>query len=219
MSKLKVSLKTEWFSILMIVVSLGLAVYFYQNFPEQIASHWNFRGEVDGYSSKIFGVLFGPGLLTIMYVMFLFLPLLDPKRERYENFAGIYRIFKNLILGVFFVVYILTGLYNLGYPIAIGLVIPIIIGLMMMIMGNYLGKIQNNWFVGIRTPWTLSSENVWNKTHRFGGKCFILFGLIIIVSPFLPELAAMIAFFGGVALLVFGTLIYSYIIYRQEGKQ
>jgi uncharacterized membrane protein len=26
--------------------------------------------------------------------------------------------------------------------------------------------------VGIKTPWTLSSEEVWNKTHRLGGKFY-----------------------------------------------
>ncbi|MEM1515464.1 MAG: SdpI family protein [Candidatus Bathyarchaeia archaeon] len=31
---------------------------------------------------------------------------------------------------------------------------------------------KRNWFIGIRTPWTLSSDRVWEKTHRLGGKLF-----------------------------------------------
>jgi uncharacterized membrane protein len=56
-----------------------------------------------------------------------------------------------------------------------------------MVIGNYLGKVQPNWFLGVRTPWTLASELVWRKTNRTAGWLFVLAGLVIAVSAFIPS--------------------------------
>jgi len=205
--------------LVLLAAAAGLSACFYARFPERVASHWNFSGEVDAYAGR--GVVaFGmPAVMILMYLLFLALPSLDPKRERYGEFARVYRIFRTSIIGLLFVLYVATGLFNLGYPVKIGLLAPGLIGLLFIVIGNYLGKVKNNWFMGIRTPWTLSSENVWNRTHRFGGRLFVIFGLVVMAAPFLPETAAMASFFGGVALLVLGTLVYSYVIYAREQKE
>ncbi len=204
--------------ILRIIISAILSVYFYSHFPAQVVGHWNFQGVPDRYTGKT-GAAFGMlGVIAGMYILFLVLPLLDPKRERYQSFEKVYHFFKNSMVFVMSAIYAVAGFYNLGYNVKINLVVPLLIGLLMIAIGNYMGKIKNNWFVGIKTPWTLSSENVWNKTHRMGGYMFILFGLLIMVSPLLPKTLGLIAFILGVVLVVFGTMVYSYLVYRKEQK-
>lgn len=210
------SLKTELLSMLVLVASWILGYYFYIHFPETVITHWNFAGQPDGYSGRAFGALFFPALLTGMYVLFIVLPFLDPKRERYESFAKVYAIIRSLILTVMALVFVASGVYNLGYPIRINLVIPITIGIMFLILGNYMGKVKQNWFVGVRLPWTLSSENVWNKTNRFGGYAMMVFGIIMIITPFLPQTIGMVAFALGILGITVGTGIYSYLVYRKE---
>lgn len=57
-----------------------------------------------------------------------------------------------------------------------------------IVIGNYLPKCSRNESFGIRLKWTLENENVWNKTHRFGGKLIVLTGLLVIaVCAFLPN--------------------------------
>jgi uncharacterized membrane protein len=216
---IKLSIKSEALPILAIIASAILGFYFYAHFPAQVVSHWNFQGMPDRYSGKFTGAFAIPMMLAGMYLLFLILPILDPKRDRYQSFEKVYHFFKAAIILLLLGVYIASGLYNLGYNVKINLVVPLLIGILMILIGNYLGKIKNNWFVGIRTPWTLSSENVWNKTHRMGGYMFILFGLIIIVSPFLPAKWGIAAFIAGVILVVFDTIVYSYLIYKKEQKQ
>ena len=46
------------------------------------------------------------------------------------------------------------------------------IGILFFYIGTILKYTKRNWFVGIRTPWTLSSDVVWEKTHKLGGKLF-----------------------------------------------
>lgn len=216
---IKPTWKSESVPLVTIIISALLSFYFYAHWPAQVASHWNFRGEVDGYGSSVFMAFFFPALLIGMYLLFLLLPYIDPKRERYAEFAKTYHIFKMAIILVLFAVYLVTGIYNLGYEFNVGIAVAVLIGLLMIIIGNYLGKIKYNYFMGIRTPWTLASETVWNKTHRVGRWIFILFGVLIIVAPFLPEVIGLILFIAGAALAVVGTFLYSYLVFRQEKKK
>jgi len=151
--------------------------------------------------------------------MFLLLPALDPEKDRYVDFTPTYHMIKHSFLLLFFILYIATGLYNLGYPIKIGIVSPILIGALMIVIGNSMGKLKNNWFIGIKTPWTLSSENVWNRTHRFGGWLFVLWGLALMVSWAFPEATGIAILFSGVFLVAFGSFFYSWWEYRKEMKK
>lgn len=119
------------------------------------------------------------------------------------------------MLSVFVVVFGTSTLFNLGYPLNVGAIVAGSIGILFLIIGNYFGKLKLNYFVGFRTPWTLSSENVWNKTHRIGGKAFIVLGLIIAASPWLKPMVAIIAISFGFSLMI-GVGIYSYVLFKQE---
>ena len=218
-SAIKLTWKSEIWSILLIIAGLVLSFYFYAHFPERAVTHWGFRGEPNGWSSRA-GAAFGTmAMIPGIYLLFILLSLIDPKKERYAEFAKVFQVFKNILITLFFVIYLISGLYNIGYPIRIEFWVPWLIGLLMIVLGNYLGKIKRNWFMGIRTPWTLSSENVWNKTHRVGGWAFMFYGLCIIISPNLSQTLGMVVFMIGTFAIIFGTLIYSYIVYRQEQNQ
>jgi uncharacterized membrane protein len=45
-----------------------------------------------------------------------------------------------------------------------------------------LSRVRRNFFIGVRTPWTLSSEKVWDATHRFAAKAFVVAGLFGLLS-------------------------------------
>ncbi len=216
MNPLKLSFKTEIFPLLVVAVGIVASFYFYAHFPAVVVSHWGFEGQPNGYSGKATGAFAIPALLLGMYLLFIFLPYLDPKGEKYQNFSKVYLLFRNLILLLLLIVYLATGAYNLGYSVKIQYIVPTLVGLLFIILGNFMGKIKSNWFVGVRTPWTLSSENVWNKTQSFGGKAMMLFGLLIIITPLLPKVFGIIVFAAGIIMVSFGSIIYSYILYRKE---
>ncbi|NCN07865.1 SdpI family protein [Candidatus Falkowbacteria bacterium] len=218
MSPIKPSIKTEIIPTIVVILSILASFYFYANFPAQVATHWNIDGQIDDYSSKLVGAFLIPILIFGLYIMFLALPYLDPKKDRYQEFAKVYHIFKDLIIIFMFLIYLASGLANLGYNVEIGLVVPTLVGLLFIIMGNYMGKIKYNWFMGIRTPWTLSSENVWNKTHRVGGWLFIGLGLTMLTTPILPKTIITPIFFSAIMITVVGSFVYSYILYRNEKK-
>lgn len=212
---IKRSLKTEWFPILLLLIAIGFSVWSYKLLPEMVATHWNIQGQVDAWGSKKFNNLFFPGLLIAMYFLFNIIPNFDPKKERYAEFANVYLMMRNAILCVLTIVFGSTILFNLGYPLNISAIVGGVIGILFLLIGNYFGKLKLNYFVGFRTPWTLSSENVWNKTHRVGGKAFIILGLIIAISPWLKPVTALIAMSIGFALMI-GVGVYSYVLFKKE---
>ena len=218
MNPIKPSPKTEILPIIMLLIIGAGSIYFYQHFPDSVPTHWNIAGEVDGWSSRPVAALAIPGMILGFYLMFLVMPYLDPRKERYLQFAKVYHIFKNLFMFLFVVIYFAAGFSALGYPVPVGVIIPIMIGLLFIVIGNYFGKIKSNWFFGVKTPWTLSSEEVWNKTHRFSGKVFILSGLIMIAEPFLPVVWRMPAFILMLVLILFSSFIYSFILFQREKR-
>ncbi len=216
---IKPTIKTEVLSIIFVLIPAAFSFYFFKHFPESVPIHWNIAGQPDNWSSPAFAAFFFPVLILGIYLLFLFIPLIDPKRERYEQFKNVYHIFKTVIIVFMSLIYFATSLNAIGYNIPISSVVPTMVGILFVIIGNYMSKIKSNWFVGIRTPWTLSSEEAWNKTHRLGGKIFILGGLLMASEAFVPLSWRMPIFVSIIILITVGTTGGSYIIYLKEQKK
>jgi uncharacterized membrane protein len=89
------------------------------------------------------------------------------------------------------------------------------VGLLFMVMGNVLGKVRKNFFLGIRTPWTLASDEVWAKTHRLGGWCFVIAGILMALMGVIMPPSAMPWAFGVIVAIALIPVVYSYFAYRR----
>jgi len=204
--------------IAVLAASVILSVYFYQNFPAVVPIHWNVSGQADGFGSRAFGAFIFPAILVAIYFLFELLPKIDPRKERYPEFAKVYSIFKTAIMLVFLGIYLVSGLNSLGYSISVSFWVPFAIGLLFVVIGNYFGKIRNNYFVGIRTPWTLANEEVWNKTHRLGGKLFVLGGVAMMLMDFAPVAFRLPLLIAIVLMIAVLPMVYSYFLYKRLQK-
>jgi uncharacterized membrane protein len=104
----------------------------------------------------------------------------------------------------------------LGHPVAMDRVVPIGVGALFVVIGNFLPQARPNWFVGIRTPWILSSDRVWEKTHRFGGRVFVASGIVVILAGLITGLWANIVMAVVVVFCTISVLAYSYIEWKRE---
>ena len=66
------------------------------------------------------------------------------------------------------------------FPLMLVIVLPL--SLLIAWLGNYMPRIEPNRVIGIRTGATLGSEEVWRKTHRFGGYLFFAAGVLSAVA-------------------------------------
>jgi len=116
-----------------------------------------------------------------------------------------------------FYLYILTILWNIGVRFNfVHLLVPIF-SIFFYYCGILIQKAQRNWFIGIRTPWTLSNEEVWNKTHKIGGKLFKIAGIISLIGILLPEYALFFVICPVIIASLF-PVIYSYFAYQKLTK-
>lgn len=208
--------KRLWFSIAAILAASIISMAAYPYLPDQVPTHWNAMGEPDDYSSKLFGATFIPAMMTGLLILLQLLPKIDPKKQNYQKFKGSYTLFIQLFMAFFLLLHAATIGYSLGFPIDISMIVPIAVGLLFVIIGNYMPRFKHNYFTGIKTPWTLASEAVWNKTHRLGGKVFVLMGLAGIASAFIPGPWNFILFLGFVIGGTAFLMIASYVFYQKE---
>lgn len=208
-------LKSDWYVIIIIMATLAAAVYLYPQLPERVPSHWNIQGEVDGYSSRFWGA-FGIPLMNVgIYLMMLFLPIIDPRRDNYLKFAGAYRVMRVVMVCFFTVLYAVVILAVKGYPVSVDRIVPLGVSVLFIIIGNYMGRFQHNYFVGIKVPWTLANETVWRKTHRLAGPLWVVAGLLGVVGAIIGGTAAMWFLLVPLLLATVIPVVYSFIIYKK----
>lgn len=211
--------KSDIYNVVLIVIAFLINIAVYSKLPDQIPTHWNVAGEIDGYSSKAFGAFMAPVIMLVVWLGMKFLPNIDPKKKNYEKFDSSYSIIICLLTSFFFVLHLLTITVSLGYDISINKVIPLIIGILFIILGNYMPKSKSNFFYGIKTPWTLTSDISWRKTHRLGGKLFVLAGIIVVISSiFLTGTVQVIIFVISTSIAALIPIVASYFYAKNDNS-
>lgn len=174
--------KSTIYNIILIIIAFSVSIILYNKLPNQMPMHWNIAGEINRYGSKSFAAFLPPVLMLLVWLGMLLTPKIDPKKDNYSKFDKSYNIIINVTLTFLFILHISVIGVSLGYNVQINRVIPFMLGILFVFIGNYLPKSKPNFFYGIKTPWTLTNEDTWKKTHRLGGKLFVLSGAIIIIS-------------------------------------
>jgi len=203
--------------IILGIISLSfiIAICIYPQMPEKMASHWNIQGEVDSYMSKFWGLFLMPIISIGLFFLFILIPKIDPLKENIEKFRKYFDGFIVLIMIFLFYVYLLTIFWNIGIRFNMTQFMMPALGTLFYYCGILVENAKRNWFIGIKTPWTLSSEKVWDKTHKIGGKLFKATGIIAFGGIFLPKYAALFLTIPVISVAVY-TIIYSYFEYQKE---
>jgi len=179
--------KLNLITLLLIILSFLIGIFSYQSLPDKIASHWDSQGNVNGYIQKFWGIFLLPIISISLFLLFYFLPKIDPLKENYKKFKSYYDSFILIIILFMFYIYILTLIWNFGIQFNMNLSLIPALGFLFIYIGIILKKIKRNWFIGIRTPWTITSNKVWDKTHKLGSKLFILSGIITLLGIFFSD--------------------------------
>ena len=192
----------------------ALSWWAYYHLPDKAASHWNVTGEVDGYSSRFAGAFLMPIITIIIYGLFYIFPKIDPKKENVAKFINLYWGFVNIFLGYMLYIHLLTIAANLGYNFDMIRAMLPGFAVLFYYIGWMLPQAKPNWFLGIRTAWTLSSDEVWQKTHELGGRCFRYSGVIVLLGIFFTKYAIFFAIIPVLASSLY-LVIFSYLEYKK----
>ena len=200
-------------SLALVAGAFAAAALLYRRLPDPVPVHWDAHGHVNGYMPKPWGALVMPLVTLGASLLLLVLPRLSPRGFRVDRFQATFDLIQTSIVGFLFFATLLVLLAGAGFGVSVARAVPLGVGVLLVVLGNVLGKVTKNFFVGIRTPWTLASDEVWLRTHRFGGRVFVLAGLTIAVAG-LAEGGATPILVAALAAVLLPT-VYSYVIYRR----
>jgi uncharacterized membrane protein len=201
--------------VLVLILTAVVTLLLYPAMPDQVASHWNAAGDVNGTMPKFEGLLLIPLLMYGFCALLLVFPRIDPLRENYRKFQRYYEGFILVFALFLFIIQLMTLLWGLGIRVSPNIIIPAMIGLLFIYTGFLLEHAEPNWFVGIRTPWTLSSPSVWKKTHQRGATVFKLAGVISLIGVLAGPAAWLFVLVPAIAAALY-TVVYSYSEFRKE---
>jgi len=204
-------------ALLILLVSVAIGIYFYPRMPEVMASHWGINGEVNGYTSKFWGLFLVPIISTGLFLLFISIPIIDPLKQNIQKFRPYYDWFIVMILAFLFYIHMLTLLWNLGLSFNFVQVLVPAYALLIYSIGILLGKARRNWFIGIRTPWTIANEQVWNQTHKLGGRLFRIGGFVTLLGVIFPSFAFYFLLVPIIAIAIL-LVVYSYVEYQKLEK-
>jgi uncharacterized membrane protein len=203
--------------LLLIGIPFIYAAYLYPSLPEIIPTHFNIKGEADGFGGKD-SIYLGPSIMGMAslftYFFLTYIKKIDPKRnEQIED--GLFQKFG------FFTVLFLTALsmvilYATTHQgISIEKLLFPMMGLAFAGLGLYMPKIKQNYFAGFKLPWTLDNEDNWNATHKIAGKVWLYGGVIQFFAGLVfSSVASFVIFFIAMVVMVLVPTIYSYRMFK-----
>ncbi|MGN1368120.1 MAG: SdpI family protein [Aristaeellaceae bacterium] len=208
--------KTLIITTLVMLLPMVAGAILWNRLPEQLPTHFDASGAPDSYSSRGFAAFGIPALLILFQWMCAYGCLkFDPKAENLEGKV------MGLVLWICPVISILMSVIvlgnGLGYHVAAEVIVPLLVGMVIVVIGNWLPKCKQTWTLGIKLPWTLEDEDNWNRTHRFAAPIWVVCGLIVMASSFLPPLRIWLML-GALAVIMIAPTVYSYRIFRSKKK-
>lgn len=153
--------------------------------PDLIPAHYGFNGEVTRWGSKYESLIIPISGFVICMISLIYTKSTEKSSKNDNNIKSLN--ISNIVLAVTFNVLTLSFLItsfnkvtNINDAFSFKL-IYVALGVGFIILGRYLPKLKRNKLIGIRTSKTLSNDEIWEKTHKFGGKVFIVFGVIFTI--------------------------------------
>ncbi|WP_198674467.1 SdpI family protein [Idiomarina tyrosinivorans] len=205
--------KHRIFGLALVALALLLGIIVYQQLPQQMPTHWNIDGQIDGRMAKPLGAFLLPLCALLTLIIFELIVRFSPKGYRVDAFTHVVGIIQNVTIAFLLVIYLTQILIALGYNISMERVVLLGVAGLFLLLGNYMGKLRMNFFIGIRTPWTLANEEVWNRTHRIGGWSFVAGGIAILIAALVSAPIAWL-----VAIIIATSLVpvaYSFWLYKR----
>lgn len=207
-------MKFKTIPITILFIPVILLLFVWRNTPEEASLNEIFpyvpveillkKGMLIFFVVIPFVVMLLPGLLK----------LLDPRRQKHRLFElGLSHIF--IFVALFLTVFNVSAICCFrGVDLPYHLLIPLLGMTFIIFMGNYLGKLRTNSTIGFITPWALKNEVVWQKTHRFAARFWVVAGIAGIVSHVIyPSLVIYGAVIASVIVVPF---LNSFLIYQKQ---
>ena len=173
--------KTLWCSTLLCLSPIFLGIALYDQLPDVIATHFGVNNEPNGWSSKEMTVFGIPLFMTVLHLLGHWLMSKEPTMKTASP-RILLQLTDWIIPAISLMIMPMILLTAIGKQFPMALILSFFTGLLFVVVGNYMPKCKPNPYMGIKLPWTFASEENWYKTHRFGGKVWVIAGIVTLVG-------------------------------------
>ncbi|MGQ9487398.1 MAG: SdpI family protein [Armatimonadota bacterium] len=206
-----------FWSMPLIICLLAYSLWLYPGLPDKVPTHWSWKGEADGWSSKPIGAFLLPGLTAALWLVFLALPWLSPRGFKVEPFRATYNLIVLLVLALMAYIHVVALQAALHPRLDVSRALIGGIFLLFGGIGLLLDRVKRNFWVGIRTPWTLASDEVWERTHRMSAKLYALVGFLGALAIWLGT--SPVLCLGCLLIAALVPVVYSLVLYKQMERR
>jgi uncharacterized membrane protein len=186
-------------SLALIGASLAVSAWLYTSLPDVVPTHWNIKGEADGFGPKGVAAWLLPMVALGLLGFMCLIPWLSPQGFQVDVHS---RAFSHLLS--------LAAAMRPGLPVGRAMVA----GVMFFLgaLGTTFSGIKRNFFIGVRVPWTIASERVWDDTHRLAARIWVVGGFLgaVLAAAGLTLPALLL-----VAPMALVPIVYSFLRYKQ----
>lgn len=208
----------DWPFWLLITLDAAVTLFLFPRLPQQIPAHWGLSGQVTRMAGPWEVALFWPLFALAIYLLLLYLPLVDPKKENYPRFNRPLRLMRQAIPALLLGLHLAQLAGAVGVPVTPPSVLVLSLSLLFLTLGSYMGELQPNHLIGIRTPWTLANKEVWQRTHQGASRLWVPLSLLHLATLLLPAKAGFAASMIILLLMVLVPVVHSYLLFqRLEG--
>lgn len=206
-------------SLVLVAVMAAFSAWGWNIIPDtaQLPIHWGWNGDADRFAAKVPGLLMMPGLGLVLTAFFGLWPAIEPRRRNLVSSRKLYTVGWLGGLGVLTVAHILVVVNASGTRIDVGEAALVSAAVLIAVMGNFFGKTRSNFTAGIRTPWTISSDYSWERTHRWGGRLFVVTGVAALGALLVAgRRFGFEVLIGGVLVTTVTSIVLSYVYWRRD---
>ncbi len=172
---------------LIVAASYAVTLWFYDDLPNSMATHWGAGGEPDGYSPKMFGAFITPASITVMALAYSYIPRKTVVEENYEKFTLYFDRFGLTFLIFMFALHLFILAWSLGYEFNIGIVIPVILGPLFYSIGHMLENLDPRWSEPNRYAWPKFDNEAKERIQKSMAPGYRWSGVFISLSALAPE--------------------------------
>ena len=204
---MKVDKKSLFLSVAICLLPILIGVYYYDVLPEQIAVHFNVRGEPDNFVSKTRAIIDLPIFFAIVQVIISLVVDFDktPKKGALI-IKGIIPLISVLVQGGI-VAYALDNNFNVPQ------LTVFVIGIVLIILGNYLPK-KEFWGKYNFNLFGLEKGVNEQKVVRVYALYMTFSGVVIFISGFFSSTVALVLI---VVIAIFSTVLPFYLVKKYKG--
>ena len=202
--------KFNWSMIILTTVvtlfPILIGMYLYNELPENLPGHFNFKNEVDRYDPKWVVVFIYPSVMALLH--FVLCVGTSFQMRKFEKENKIFKMVRWIIPVITNVLFIVTISVGMGQTLNVGKVAMALVSAMLIFIGNYLPKMTYE--EAKKTINILPKREEFYKEFSFKvGYAFVIGGILALIVSFIDPLVGLGIVLGDSVVVAFYSIIFS----------